>query len=107
MNEEISFFFSIKKKQDENILLYFRIKPKDTEILVGTNQWNSNSGGQRYKIESIYVHDNYGRAGLAANAGDIVLVHTETPIQFSKKVQPIKYSRKAVPVDANLQVFGK
>lgn len=80
------------------------MKPEETEMLMGTNQWNS--GGQRYKIESIYVHRNYGRAGLAANAGDIALIHTEIPIEFNAKVQPIKYSRKEVPVNADLQVFG-
>lgn len=80
------------------------MKPEDSEILVGTNQWNS--GGQRYKIESIFIHDDYRRVGLAANAGDIALLHTKIPIELNDRVQPIKYSRKEVPVNADLLVFG-
>lgn len=72
--------------------------------MVGTNQWNS--GGKRYKIEKVIVHENYGNDDRILHAGDIALIRLTKPIDFNQRVQPIKCATKEVPNGSVCQAFG-
>lgn len=49
------------------------------------------------------IHESYDKP---QSAYDIGLIRVRTPIKFSEKVQPIKYSPNQVPVGADMQVTG-
>lgn len=80
----------------------FRKLPQHIEVLVGTNKL-SGSGGTRYKANETIWHDFYYSETLAY---DIALLRVDTPIEFNKNVQPITYSAKEVPPNAELFFSG-
>lgn len=79
----------------------FRKKAQDIEILAGTNKLHS--GGSRYKIDKPIIHEEFGYPPFS---NDIALVRLKTPIQFSDKVQPIKYSKKEIKAGTKLLISG-
>lgn len=68
---------------------------------MGTSKWDD--GGARYNPEKIIPHKEYKRALYPF---DIALIKLKTSIKFNKKVQPIKFSNKAVPSGKNMRVSG-
>lgn len=72
------------------------------EVLVGTNQWRF--GGTRYKVNMTIVNEWYGYP--AKHSNDIALIRVSEPFEFNAKVQPIEYSREAVPVHTKLTLTG-
>lgn len=80
----------------------FRKLPQHIEILVGTTKLFS--GGTLYKVNETIIHDLYYKETLEY---DIALVRPKIPIQFNEfNVQPITYSSKEVPPNAELLASG-
>lgn len=80
--------------------LVFSKSPSEVQIVVGTNQWKS---GVQYVPETFIIHEDYDNPPFAY---DIGLIRVQTPIEFSEKVRPIKYSAEEVPIGASLQATG-
>lgn len=79
----------------------FSERPRDVEILVGTNKLCS--GGTRYSTNKTFIHDNYTKSNYAY---DIALIRVQSPIEFNSKVQPIKISPKVIEPETQLKVTG-
>lgn len=77
------------------------------EILVGTNKLNS-SDGTRYKVKKAIKHEFfYLPEHIEPDVTyDIALVWVKSPIEFTEKVQPIKYSTEEVEENEMLQITG-
>lgn len=75
--------------------------PQELKVIVGTNDLKS--GGIRYNVQKLIVHEKYNQPLLA---NDIGLLEVDGTIQFGEKVQPIKYSEKFVSEGARLLVTG-
>lgn len=71
------------------------------KIVVGANEWFT--GGVLHDVSDIIVHENYI---YADDINDIAVIRVEPPIEFTEKVQPIKYTAKAVPPGSILQTTG-
>lgn len=96
--DKIAFLFQICKTICQ--LFQFRT-PQSIQILVGTNDLKN--GGTIYKAEKLINHEKYGQPAFAY---DIGLIQVEGTIEFTEKVQPIKYSNTVVPGDVALQATG-
>lgn len=79
----------------------FNITAPEIEIVVGTNEWQT--GGTRYNASEIIVHENFE---LSDYINDIALIHTQSPIEFSERVQPINFTSNVVQPDTPLQTTG-
>lgn len=78
-----------------------RRSPDDTDILVGTNDLSS--GGERYTVNQLIMHDKYNEPEYA---NDIGLIRLDYPINFNDKVQPIALETKGVPCAKELKLTG-
>lgn len=78
-----------------------RINTEDIKIFVGSSKLSS--VGMRYTAKDTIVHEQYDEP---LNANDIGLIRVRDSIKFNDKVQPIKYTRKQVPANTDLQTFG-
>lgn len=85
----------------KNTLWYFSERPRDVEVLVGSNKLSS--GGVRYGTNKTFIHENYTRSNYAY---DVALLRVQTPIEFNSKVQPIKISPKVIEPGTQLKVTG-
>lgn len=79
----------------------FRFEAEHIDVVVGTNKWET--GGKRYNLEKIIPHEDYKRTLYPF---DIALIKLKTSIKFNNKIQPIKFSNKAVPSGKNMRVSG-
>lgn len=109
MGWEIPLFsISSKRKTIQIYSLKFRYRrdPENFDILVGTNTLSS--GGPRYKVNQIIQHEDYfmPEYGKPDIHYDIALLQMQTPIPFTAKVQPIKYSLEEVEEGEILTTFG-
>lgn len=77
------------------------------DILVGTNKLNS-SDGTRYKVKKTIPHEFFYLPEHFEPdiTYDIALVWVQIPIEFTEKVQPIKYSTEEVGENETLQITG-
>lgn len=69
--------------------------------MVGTNSLNS--GGTRYNLEKILVHEQYNKPALAY---DISLIRVQRDIQFNAKVKSIELEKTQVPAGTELVATG-
>lgn len=69
--------------------------------MVGTNDLKS--GGTYYKAADLITHEGYD---LPPFANDIGVVRVQGEIEFSRKVQPIKFTSKKVDGGVALQATG-
>lgn len=70
-------------------------------VLVGTNSLNS--GGTRYNLKKILVHEQYNKPALAY---DISLIRVQGDIQFNAKVKSIELAKTQVPAGTELVATG-
>lgn len=93
---------NIKKYNETYFFLYnFSERPRDVEVLVGTN--NLKAGGTRYKTNKTFIHEDYDKSNYAY---DIALLRVQSPIEFNSKVQPIEISHKVIQPGTPLKVTG-
>lgn len=78
----------------------FSKNTEKVQIVVGTNQWKL---GTKYKPAKFIMHESYNYPNFAY---DIGLIRTQTPIEFTEKVQPIKFSKKFIEAGTDLMVTG-
>lgn len=78
------------------ILSFYRRKPEDMTILMGTNDLTV--GGERYQVEIFFKHSGYHRP-----ASDIALIRIEDTIEFNSFIQPIEYSMEEIQPNSILQ----
>lgn len=69
-----------------------RKKPKDLEVLVGTDNWKE--GGTRYNVSALLPHEQF----------DIAMVRIKCEIIFSSSVQSIEYSKEEVQPNSIVQL---
>lgn len=79
----------------------FNITSPEIEIVVGTNEWQS--GGTRYNVSNITVHEQFE---LSDYINDIALIHAQSPIEFNERVQPINFTSNVVQPNTLLQTTG-
>lgn len=79
-----------------------RRTPKDFKVLVGTNSLK-NGNGTFYNVEKFTAHESYDNPNFA---NDIAVIRTKETIEFTKNVQPIKYSKTETPDGALAQLTG-
>ncbi|XP_031637916.1 chymotrypsin-1-like [Contarinia nasturtii] len=73
---------------------------KDATVLVGTNDLES--GGVRYTPRKYIKHERFNESPLSHDVGLLQI----DQIEFSEKVQPIKFTSNYVQAGAELQAFG-
>lgn len=79
----------------------FNITSSEVEVVVGTNEWQT--GGSRYNVSNMIVHEQFE---LSDYINDIALLHTQSPIEFNERVQPINFTSNAVEPNTLLQITG-
>lgn len=95
-------FFHLNCSNFDNLFFALRrYNARDIQVLVGTNDLES--GGQRYNVEKIKIHENYDQSNFA---NDIAVFKVRGVIKFNMKAKPIQYSATEVPAGTNAQLTG-
>lgn len=89
-------------RSSQSIFLFPRFYPERLSVVTGTV--NRVSGGSRYLVKNVIVHEDY----IELKQHDIALLETEKKIKYGSYVQPIELQRRYVGgnVDCTLTGWG-